>query len=87
MNKHFHDAQYYLKRAARAAVMGIREEAAPVEIRLRELTGREREPAPSRLDTIREEFEARERRAEREAREAIAGARTKLSGYRKQIVH
>ena len=47
MNRHFADARYYLKRAGETASKGVREELAPLEARVRELTGAEDEPEPS----------------------------------------
>ncbi|MFB6173940.1 MAG: hypothetical protein ABEI39_04785 [Halobacteriales archaeon] len=82
MNKHFEDTRYYLKRAGETAKRGIEEELEPIEERFRELTGREEEPEPGRLDAIREDLEALEERAEGEAREAIEDAREQLRAYR-----
>ncbi|WP_135820938.1 DUF7553 family protein [Halostella litorea] len=82
MNKHFEDAQYYIKRAGEQAKKGVSEELEPVEERFRELTGREDEPEPSRLDKVREDLEEIEKRAEGEAKEAVADARERLRRYR-----
>lgn len=78
MNRHFEDARYYLKRAGQTAKRGIAQELEPVEKRVRELTGREEEPEPGRLEEIRADLRDIERRAEGEAREAIANARERL---------
>ena len=86
MNKHFEDTRYYLKRATETATKGIREELEPIESRFRVLTGKEdEEPEPSRIAAIREELKALEERAEGEAKEAIADARSKLKAYRKSV--
>jgi len=82
MNKHFEDARYYIKRAGEQAKKGVSEELEPVEERFRELTGREEEPEPSRLDKVREDLEEIEQRAEGEAKEAVADARERLRRYR-----
>ena len=82
MNKHFEDTRYYLKRAVKTASKGVSEELEPIEAKVRELTGREEEPEPNRFDTIREELESLEKKAEGEAREAIADARKRLKEYR-----
>lgn len=82
MNRHFEDTVYYLKRAGETAREGISEEVGPVERRMRELTGREKEPEPSRVETIRAELEALGERAEGEARAALADARESLAEYR-----
>jgi uncharacterized protein YjbJ (UPF0337 family) len=78
MNKHFEDARYYLKRAGEHAKVGIKEELEPVETKLREVTGREKEPEPGRIEKIREELGAIEDRAEGETKQAIADARDRL---------
>ena len=82
MNKHFEDARYYLKRAGEHAAEGVREELEPVEERFRELTGREEEPEPGRLERIRDELGELEERAEGEAKRAIEDARDRLGAYR-----
>jgi hypothetical protein len=53
MNRHFEDTAYYLKRAGETATAGVRETIAPVERRVRALTGREREPEPTTVETIK----------------------------------
>lgn len=78
MNRHFEDAQYYLKRAGQTAKRGIEKELEPIERRVRELTGQEKDPEPSRLEEIRADLTDIERRAEGEAREAIENARRRL---------
>jgi len=82
MNKHFEDAQYYLKRALETAADGVREELEPVETRFREMTGREKAPETSRLDSVQTELRDIEGRAEGEARKAIGKAREQISAYR-----
>ena len=78
MNKHFEDSRYYLRRATETAAKGLSEEIEAVEARLRELTGREAEVEPSRVEEIRAELERLQERAEGEAREAIGKARERL---------
>ena len=82
MNKHFEDARYYLGRASEHAKEGILEELEPVEKRFRDLTGREEEPAPSRLEKIQAELKELEERAEGETKKAIADARSRIQKYR-----
>jgi hypothetical protein len=82
MNKHFEDAAYYLKRAGEHAKAGLTEELAPLERRIREFTGREEEPTPSRLEKVQAELADIERRAEGETKKAVADARKRLSEYR-----
>ena len=82
MNKHFEDARYYLGRASEHAKEGILEELEPVEERFRELTGREEEPEPSRLEKIQTELKELEERTEGETKKAIADARDRIQKYR-----
>jgi hypothetical protein len=82
MNRHFEDAQYYVKRAGETAAKGVQEELAPIEERLKKLTGQEEEPTQGRLDEIRADLEAAGEKAEGEAKKAIAEAREKLAAYR-----
>ncbi|WP_058995012.1 hypothetical protein [Haloarcula sp. CBA1127] len=82
MNKHFEDARYYLKRAGETATKGVKEELDPVEERFRELTGKEKEPEPSRLEGVKADLKDLQGRAEGEAEEAIADARKKIGAYR-----
>lgn len=78
MNRNFEDARYYLKRAGEHAAEGIKEELEPVEQKVREATGREKEPEPSRIEKLREDLGGIEERAEGEAKKAIADARERL---------
>ena len=82
MNRHFEDALYYLRRAGKHAKTGLREELEPVEERLREATGREKPPEPSRLDRIQAELRDVEKRAEGESKKAIREARERVRRYR-----
>jgi len=82
MNKHFEDAAYYLKRAGETAKKGVSEELEPIEERLREVTGQEKEPEPGRLDGIKADLKDAQGRAEGEAKEAIGNARGAIRDYR-----
>ncbi|WP_324662717.1 DUF7553 family protein [Haloarcula sediminis] len=82
MNRHFEDARYYLKRAGETAGVGIRAELEPVEARLREFTGAEEEPEPSRLDAVKADLKALQEKAEGEAETAIGQARERIGTYR-----
>ncbi|WP_276272456.1 DUF7553 family protein [Haloarcula litorea] len=82
MNKHFEDARYYLKRAGETAGKGVREELEPVEQRFRELTGKEEEPEPGRLDKVKADLKDLQQNAEGEAERAIEDAREKIEAYR-----
>ena len=82
MNKHFEDALYYIGRAGEHAKEGVVEELGPLEERFRELTGNEKEPEPSRLETLQDELKELEGRAEGETKTAIADARERIRRYR-----
>jgi len=84
MNKHFEDARYYLKQAGKKATKGIKEELEPIEERFRELTGREKEPEPGRLEKIRNDLEELQERAEGETKSAINDAIDRIDAYRKE---
>ena len=82
MNRHFEDARYYLKRAGETAGEGIRAELEPVETRLRELTGAEEEPEPSRLEAVKADLKGLQKRAGGEAETTIRQARERIGTYR-----
>lgn len=84
MNKHFEDARYYLGRAAETAKQGIVEEVEGIEARVRELTGREEEPEPGRVERLQQDLVELEERVEGEARERVMEARQRLEAYRSQ---
>jgi len=83
MNRHFEDAKYYLNRAAETGKKGLREELGPVEDRFRELTGREKEPEPTRLEKLQQDITEMEKNAEGEARRALTSARSRIEEYRR----
>jgi len=85
MAKHFEDARYYMGRAVEHAKAGVKEELEPLEDRVRELTGREKEeiPDPSRLENLQQELRELEQRVEGETKEAVQNARGRLLAYRK----
>jgi hypothetical protein len=82
MNKHFEDAQYYLKRAGKTAKKGVSEELEPVRERFQSIVGGDEEPEPGRLDQVREDLKEIQSRAEGEAKEAIGSARERIDEYR-----
>lgn len=82
MSKHFEDARYYLGRAADHAKEGVKEELEPVETRVREIVGREKEPEPSRLDRLEADLKELSKKAEGDAKEAVQEARDRLQSYR-----
>ncbi|WP_299269233.1 DUF7553 family protein [Halorientalis sp.] len=86
MNKHFEDAQYYLKRAGETAKKGVVEELEPVQERIDNITGGEEtaEPEGSRLEEVRADLKEIQGRAEGEAKEAIEDARKKIETYRQK---
>lgn len=84
MASHFEDARYYMGRAVDHAKAGVKEELEPLEQRVRELTGTEKEPEPGRLEKLQTDLKELEGRAEGEAREAVESARGRLAAYREQ---
>ncbi|WP_415378512.1 hypothetical protein [Halosimplex sp. TS25] len=78
MNRHFEDTLYYLKRAVRAASKGVTEEVAPAEAKVRELTGREKEPEPGRIGRIRT-------KVEREWRDRFDQVSATVGSYRGRV--
>jgi hypothetical protein len=84
MNKHFEDTRYYVKRAGETAKKGIAEELEPIEERVKNLTGKEAEPEPGRLEELRADLKDIQKRAEGEAKEAIGEARAKLETVREK---
>ena len=77
MNKHFEDAWYYGKRAGKHLRRGLRQELEPVERKVREATGREKE-AMSRAERLRWELKEREYEVERRARRAVRKVRNRV---------
>ena len=84
MNKHFEDSVYYVKRAGETAKKGLSEELEPVQERVQAIVGEEEEPAPGRVEKIREDLKELQGRAEGEAKEAIGKAGEKLDEVRKK---
>ncbi|QLH79716.1 hypothetical protein HZS55_21545 [Halosimplex rubrum] len=80
MNRHFQDTLYYLKRAGETARKGVSEELAPVEKRVRGLTGREREPEPGRVEAVRERVAGEANAAVGDVREAVGRRRSRDTG-------
>ncbi|MFC7140111.1 hypothetical protein ACFQMA_09730 [Halosimplex aquaticum] len=75
MNRHFEDTLYYLKRAVETAKKGVTEEVAPAEEKVRELTGREKEPEPGRIEAVRTKVAG-------EARSVVDEVRSTVGSYR-----
>ena len=82
MNKHFHDAAYYLKRAGEHAKLGTLETAEPAVRRVEAIRGVEAEPEPSRVEAVLSEVKDLEARAEGEARETFSVVRRRLESLR-----
>jgi hypothetical protein len=82
MNRHFEDSRYYLKRAVQPARKGVREEGAPVGTRVRALLGREREPEPGRVETVRSKVKTVSKRARGGVVEVVTDARETVEAYR-----
>lgn len=83
MNKHFADTRYYLKRAGQTTKAGVAEELKPVETRVRELTRREDDPDPRRIDVVRADVAAFGAKAESKARTAVRTGREKVETRRR----
>lgn len=83
MNRHFHDARYYLQRAGEHVKLGLKEELEPVEHRVRALRAEKDDEEPTtRLEAIKGELEACGRTAEREVETTVATATETLAEYR-----
>ncbi|WP_435127229.1 DUF7553 family protein [Halobaculum sp. D14] len=82
MSKHFEDARYYLGRAADHAKEGVKEEVQPIEERVRELVGKEKEPEPDRLEKLQADLKELSERAEGETKAAVQDARDRIKEYR-----
>jgi hypothetical protein len=84
MNRHFEDAWYYLRRAGEHLAVGLREEAAPFERRVRRAVRRERkvEPEPTGRERLETELRSVPGRAERGGKKAIREARGRVKRYR-----
>jgi hypothetical protein len=84
MNKHFTDAWYYLRRAGEHLYAGVREEAAPIERRVRKATGRETETEMTPTGRARLEAELRRtpRRVELGGKKAVRRAQSGIRRYR-----
>lgn len=83
MNKHFEDTKYYLRRATETAKRGVTEELEPLQERFDQIRDTEEaEVESSRIEELRSDLGALEEKAEGEAKEAIADARSKLQAYR-----
>jgi hypothetical protein len=82
MNKHFEDAQYYLKRAGETAAKGIGEEVGSIRERFQALVGGDEEPEAGRLDEFRADLDELIERAEGQTRERLEEARERIDEYR-----
>ncbi|WP_435333446.1 DUF7553 family protein [Haloarchaeobius sp. TZWWS8] len=84
MNKNFEDAYYYLKRAAKHAKVGVKEEFAVVKAKVNQLRGKEVEPEPARLDRVKKDLKVFEKKAGGKVKENATVAKRRISDYRKQ---
>lgn len=82
MNRYFGDAWYHAKRAGKNAYRGLREALWPAERKVRELTGREIDEEPTRVERAKERLERVEERAETRAREIYERARQRMRAVR-----
>lgn len=74
MNRHFHDARYYLRQAATHVTAGVREELAPVLERVPGYDGGEEQT------TLVDEYRARLREYEQTATERVAATLDRARG-------
>ncbi|WP_018259184.1 DUF7553 family protein [Halomicrobium katesii] len=79
MDRHVEDTRYYRKRAGTTAKNGVTAELEPAVRRVRDLTGREAEPEPGRLESARADLAAMRERAEA----AVEAARERIGSYRR----
>jgi len=82
MNRHFQDTRYYLVRAVTTAKKGLTTELEPVVRRVRQRIGREPEPEPDRLESLRADLAARRASVEPEVASAVADARERIRSDR-----
>lgn len=82
MNKHFEDAQYYLKRAGETAAKGITQEVSGIRERFQVLVGGDEEPESGRLDEFRADLDELIEKAEGQTRERLEDARERIDEYR-----
>jgi len=82
MNRHFSDARYYLTRAGVHAKQGVVETFDPLVAKARELTRREEEPEPGRVERLRAKLDDATDRVENEAADFAADARRRIRRYR-----
>jgi len=82
MNKHFEDAQYYLKRAGETAAKGISQEVGNIRDRFQTLVGGDEEPEAGRLDEFRADLDDLIEKAEGQTRERLEEARERIDEYR-----
>jgi len=82
MNKHFEDAQYYLKRAGETAAKGIGQEVGNIRERFQALVGGDEEPEAGRLEEFRADLDDLIERAEGQTRERLEQARERIDDYR-----
>lgn len=82
MNRHFHDARYYLQRAGEHLALGVRETAAPVTERIRGYVGEDDEPAQTRWEAYRAELHEGSTRAVDELATTLDDARATVGEHR-----
>lgn len=85
MNKHFHDARYYLGRASEHVTLGVSEELEGLEVAVRERTGYGEEPEPTTMERVREVVDEPDRlldHARTTATDVADAARESVAEYR-----
>ncbi|WP_135304478.1 DUF7553 family protein [Haloarcula amylovorans] len=84
MNRHFEDTRYYLKRASQTARKGLRTELEPIEMRVRELMGTEKEPEPGRVERVKSDLTDLQMKAGEKSERTIGNVREKVGVYRQK---
>ncbi|MBV0924648.1 hypothetical protein KTS45_10605 [Halomicroarcula limicola] len=84
MNRHFEDTRYYLERAVETASKGVRAELEPVETRVRDLIGVEREAEPDRVERVKRDLTDLQTKAGERGERVIADAREKVGVHRQK---
>lgn len=84
MNKHFHDARYYLQRAGEHLALGVRETVAPITERARGYFGDDEEPEPTRWEALSDELRDETARVADEVTHTLEDAKATAAEYRER---
>lgn len=84
MNKHFHDARYYLQRAGEHLALGVRETVAPVTERVQNSLGDDEEPEPTRWEALSAELREETAHVADEVSHTLEDAKATATEYRER---